>query len=279
MAYCRPVAAFCLCSTFVAVPTLGLCQEIPGQTGLVPPPATSLRTESARPFGGHVEKPQDMPGWSQLVKPLGSDFRRLATRDNLGLIQIGAIGALTFSPFDRRVQDAAWGTGSMHSALKPGATVGGFVYQSSAALATYAVGRVTKQTRIAELGVDLVRAQVVSQTVTQAIKFSTQRTRPDGTSLSFPSGHTSSSFATASVVHAHFGLKAGIPAYAMAAWVAASRVQMKRHHVSDVIVGATVGLLAGRSVAFGRGSNRVEVSPMLVSGGAGVNLVRVGGRQ
>jgi membrane-associated phospholipid phosphatase len=220
-----------------------------------------------------------MPGVSQLFKPLKNDFRRMASRDNLALLQAGALGALTFSPWDRRVQDAAWGQGSVHSTLKPGALVGGFIFQSSAAIATYAVGRATKQTRIAELGVDLVRAQIVSQTTTQALKFATQRTRPDGTSLSFPSGHTSSSFATASVLHAHFGPKVGIPAYAMAAWVAASRVQMKRHHVSDVIVGASIGLLAGRSVTFGHGSTRFGLSPMAVPGGGGINLVRIGGRQ
>jgi membrane-associated phospholipid phosphatase len=55
---------------------------------------------------------------------------------------------------------------------------------------------------------------------------------------------------------------------------------MKRHHVSDVIVGASVGLLAGRSVTFRRGTNRFSISPMAVpgGGGGGINIVRVGGR-
>lgn len=216
-----------------------------------------------------------MPGLSQMVKPLGGDFRRLFSRQNIPLLQVAGIGALTFAPWDRTVQETRWGNGTVREVLEPGATVGGFVYQSAAALGTYAVGRATGKPRIAELGVDLVRAQIVSQSVTQAVKFATQRTRPDGTTLSFPSGHTSSAFATASVLRAHFGLKAGIPAYAMAAWVATSRVQMKRHHVSDVIVGASVGLLAGRSVTFGRGSNRFALSPMAVPGGGGVSLVKV----
>ena len=220
-----------------------------------------------------------MPGFSEMVKPLKNDFRRLASRDNLALLQVGALGALTFAPFDHKVQTTAWGDGTIHSTLKPGAVVGGFVWQSSAAFATYAVGRVTKQPRVAQVGVDLVRAQIVSQSVTQAVKFATQRTRPDGTSLSFPSGHTASSFATASVLHSHFGWKAAVPAYAMATWVAASRVQMKRHHVSDVIVGASVGLLVGRSVTFGRGAKRFSLAPMAVPGGGGVSIVSVpGGR-
>jgi membrane-associated phospholipid phosphatase len=221
-----------------------------------------------------MSKPE-MPGFSQMVKPLKGDFARLFRRENLPLLQVAGVGALTFAAWDQTVQEARWGTGTFHEVLKPGATVGGFIYQTAAAVGTYTVGRVAGKPRVAELGVDLVRAQIVSQSVTQAVKFATQRTRPDGTSLSFPSGHTSSAFATASVLQAHFGFKAGIPAYAMAAWVAASRVQMKRHHVSDVLVGASVGMLAGRSVTFGRGSNRFALSPMVVPGGGGVSLMRI----
>ena len=80
------------------------------------------------------------------------------------------------------------------------------------------------------------------------------------------------------MVHAHFGLKAAIPDYAMVTWVAASRVQMKRHHVSDVIIGASVGLLAGRSVTFGRGFNRFTLSPMVVPGGGGITFINVESR-
>ena len=61
----------------------------------------------------------------------------------------------------------------------------------------------------------------------------------------------------------------------MAGWLATSRVQMMRHHISDVMVGASVGLLAGRSVTFGRGSKRFALEPMVVPGGGGVSLVKV----
>jgi membrane-associated phospholipid phosphatase len=228
-------------------------------------------------FGESKAKPE-VPGFADLVTPLKDDFRRLFRRNHAGFAQLGLLGALTFAPWDANVKTAGWGDGTVHTVLKPGEFVGGAIFQSSAAFATYAVGRVTKSPRVARLGADLVRAQIVSQTVTQAVKFSTRRTRPDGTELSFPSGHTSSSFATATVLNAHFGPKVGIPAYAMASWVAASRVQMKRHHVTDVIIGATVGVLAGRAVTFGVGSDRFALSPLAVPGGAGVSIVRLNGR-
>ncbi len=138
------------------------------------------------------------------------------------------------------------------------------------------MGRATGSSRVATIGAKLFRAQVAAQVTTQAIKFGTQRTRPDGTRLSFPSGHTSSSFATANVLQAELGWKAGVPAYAVAAWVAASRVQMDRHFLSDVIAGATVGLLAGRSVTVGRGHAKFSLSPMVVPGGFGATLVKIG---
>lgn len=266
---CRPYATLCLCALVAAVPRAVIAQE----------PATLLTASTkAAPMPADVGPRGDVPGFLDLFKPLKNDFRRMASPENLVLMQAGVFGALTFAPWDRRLASTAWGQGTVGDALQPGKVVGGMIAQSSAAVATYAIGRATGQARIARLGADLVRAQIVAQATTQAIKLTSQRTRPDGTPLSFPSGHTSSSFATATVLNAHFGWKAGIPAYAMASWVAASRVQMKKHHVSDVIVGATVGLLAGRSVTFGYGGSRFSVGPMAVPGGAGVSVVRLGDR-
>jgi membrane-associated phospholipid phosphatase len=264
----RPCVAACFVVALAAAPRLGLCQA----------PETAVETLRGEAASGapHTVR-REVPGLADLFKPLGGDFRRLASSGNIGLIQLGATGALTFGTWDRRVRDSGWGAGTTHAMLKPGAVVGGMVFQTSTAVATYALGRATHQPRLAILGADLVRAQLVSQATTQAIKGAVRRTRPDGTMLSFPSGHTASSFATATVLHSHFGWKVGLPAYAMASWVAASRVQMKRHYISDVITGATVGLLAGRSVTFGRGSTRCAVRPRAGPGGGGVSLTRMGG--
>jgi membrane-associated phospholipid phosphatase len=50
---------------------------------------------------------------------------------------------------------------------------------------------------------------------------------------------------------------------------------MQRHYVSDVIAGATLGILAGKSVTFGSGKARFGLSPVAVPGGAGVNITRL----
>lgn len=103
-----------------------------------------------------------------------------------------------------------------------------------------------------------------------------QRTRPDGTQYSFPSGHAATTFATATVLQRHLGWKAGVPAYAFATYVAASRVQVKRHYLSDVTMGAAIGIIAGRSVTLGRGDARFALSPSAVPGGGGVNFTWLG---
>jgi len=238
---------------------------------LVPEPAihatTAISTSTA-------PKHERMPLFGDLFKPLPGDFKHMASQQNLFLVTLGAAAVTTSHSVDGRVALSGWGNGTVHQTLAPGQVVGAFLVQTGGAFATYAVGRVTNKPRIAIIGAELVRAGFVAQGTTQMVKFATSRTRPDGTSHSFPSGHTASAFATASVLQSELGWKAGAPAYAIAAWVAASRVQMERHYLSDVIAGATVGILAGRSVTIGRGAARFSVAPTVVPGGVGVNFVK-----
>lgn len=96
---------------------------------------------------------------------------------------------------------------------------------------------------------DLFNAQVVNWLYTTALKRTVRRERPDGEDqLSFPSGHASNAFALATVVAGHYGWRGGIPAYALAGAMAASRLQRNRHHLSDVVGGAAIGYLVGHTV-------------------------------
>ena len=94
------------------------------------------------------------------------------------------------------------------------------------------------------------------------------RTRPDGSNNgSFPSGHTSGAFATATILQKRYGWKTGIPAYGLAAYVAASRLSENKHHLSDAIFGAAIGIIGGRTVTIGRGRVRLALSPTIPAGG------------
>ena len=107
------------------------------------------------------------------------------------------------------------------------------------------------------------------------VEVSIRRDRPDGTSgYAFPSGHASTTFATASVLEAHFGWKVGVPAYALATYVAASRLHENRHYLSDVVFGGALGMAAGRS-ATRHGRHHFALAPLAVPGGLGVVLTRI----
>jgi len=65
--------------------------------------------------------------------------------------------------------------------------------------------------------------------------------------FSFPSGHALNSFAIGSVIALAFPL-AAVPVLAVAASVAASRVVLGLHWLSDVLAGSLVGILIGTAV-------------------------------
>jgi membrane-associated phospholipid phosphatase len=120
----------------------------------------------------------------------------------------------------------------------------------------------------------LLRAQLAVGSWTYAIKLATQRTRPNGETHSFPSGHASASFATAAVLQDHYGWKVGVPAFVAAAYTAASRVTANQHWTSDVVFGAALGVACGRTVTIKFRESRISIAPAPVPGGAGV-LVNV----
>jgi len=85
---------------------------------------------------------------------------------------------------------------------------------------------------------------------TSVIKIIAHRQRPNGSSyMSFPSGHSSGSFALATGLNEIYGRKVGIPAYLMAFFIASSRINDNKHYFSDVVAGAFLGTWIGRSFA------------------------------
>ncbi len=146
-----------------------------------------------------------------------------------------------------------------------------------ASFTTYLVGRQRHVGWVQHLGMDLIEATLLSEGITQGLKVAIRRERPlreDGTrasGYSFPSGHAAVTFATATVFQQHFGWKAAVPTYLVASYVAMSRLHDERHFASDVVAGATEGIIIGRSVTF-HGRNYFA-SPMLVPGGVGVSVM------
>jgi len=214
------------------------------------------------------------PSLPSLFTSIGPDLRHLFTRGNALPLIVGTAGSLTAHHWDQGVATAHWGEDAGET-MTHGSFAGSLAIQQGGAFAVYSIGRLTHRPGVATLGADLFRAGLLAQTTTQAIKFTARRVRPDGSSLSFPSGHTASAFATATVLQSRFGWKVGLPAYAMASWVGAARMETNRHYLSDVIAGATIGILSGRTVTLGKGAARFEMSPMVgPHGGVGVGFTK-----
>jgi membrane-associated phospholipid phosphatase len=238
------------------------------------PPAATETAAATLPI---VAEPE-VGGLGWLVESTVSDFRRLPSHDTLRFLTIGASAAFMAGFADQSSSQQISSSRVLDSTLTAGQTLGGARMQLIGALATYTAGRISGSPRTASVGADLLRAQFLSQALTAGIKLSVRRTRPDGTQYSFPSGHSSVSFATATVLQRDLGWKVGVPAYAMATYVAASRVQDRRHFLSDVAFGAALGIAAGRTVTVGRGDARFAVAPAAVPGGAAVSFAWVGSR-
>lgn len=81
--------------------------------------------------------------------------------------------------------------------------------------------------------------------ITEVLKYGLDDlVRPNKGSRSFPSGHTSTSFASAEFMRKRYGWAYGIPAYLAATFVAHSRVESRQHYPRDVVAGAAIGILS-----------------------------------
>jgi membrane-associated phospholipid phosphatase len=80
--------------------------------------------------------------------------------------------------------------------------------------------------------------------VTYGLKYAVDERRPNGGRYSFPSGHASFSFSSAEFMRKRYGWEYGIPAYALASFVAYSRVESGQHYAHDVIAGASIGIVS-----------------------------------
>ncbi len=62
---------------------------------------------------------------------------------------------------------------------------------------------------------------------------------------SFPSGHTTASFAAATAIAIMLGKRFGIPALILALFIALSRLYVGVHYPSDVLAGVIIGVVCG----------------------------------
>jgi len=188
----------------------------------------------------------------------------------------GAGGASAFATRldDQLSSDPGQEWGRWSETFDPGAWIGNGAVLGAGAAVTYSVGRATGRRRPALLGRDLLRAQALAGLLTHAVKIAVRRQRPDGSSsYAFPSGHASTTFASAVVISRYVPRKWAFVTYGVASYVAVSRMHENRHYLSDVVFGSGLGIASGLTVMRNR-SHRWDIRPELTGSGVGIYVER-----
>lgn len=94
------------------------------------------------------------------------------------------------------------------------------------------------------LATDAMAAAMMAVMV-NGLKYSVDRTRPNGGHGSFPSGHTATAFMGATLLAHEYGHKSiwfPIAGYSVATATGVMRILNNKHYASDVLVGAAIGI-------------------------------------
>jgi membrane-associated phospholipid phosphatase len=223
-------------------------------------------------------------GWTTLLKDTGQDFLAFPRRTSTwALIGVGLAGALAAHPADDYTNEHMIGNRRADRFFTLGKVIGSSYVQVGTAVGLWTIGRYVfapaadepQTNKISHLGFDLIRAQIVSQAIVHAMKYSVRRDRPTGECCAFPSGHAATAFAAAAVLERHLGYRASWPALVGATYVAASRLVDNRHFLSDVVMGAAIGEATGWTIVGRHGRDEYAVQPVPVRGGLMVSIARV----
>lgn len=245
------IRRFCLWLIFLAVILVGV-EISPAQTTLpaaTPTPQASPKPSLEKQFFKNILRDQQAI-WTSPFRLRGKDIKWLAP---LGAATAGLIAT------DRRSSAFVSRNGSLPAVSRGFSQVGSFYATGGVAAGLYLIGRGTNNRRMRETGLLAAEALIDSGIVAQALKFTTQRPRPNNDGgrgrfftggNSFPSGHATSVWSLATVIAYEYQDRPLVRygAFAAATAVSLSRYTGRNHFLSDVLIGGAIGYGIGRFV-------------------------------
>jgi membrane-associated phospholipid phosphatase len=134
----------------------------------------------------------------------------------------------------------------------------------------------TDDPKFREISYEIGQSLVMGAIILYPLKIVTSRERPNREDQrSFPSGHATSAFAVAAVLDHYYGWKVSIPVYATGAFIAFGRMEQNKHFLTDVVAGATLGWIIGKTVTRGADDKPrwvPTVSPQAQGIALGINI-------
>jgi len=270
-------ALSCLALGLFMVPSVARAQDGDFPTGIILPDSAEPAAPSRAPAAGQNNVPSvEHTGLETLARDVYHDFTAFPRRESTWIILAagGGLAALAH-PWDDDVNARLVSSSAADKIWKPGHIIGGPVMYV-VPVALYVGGRYvlpqakddgSQTNKWSHLGLDLIRAEILTEALVHGLKVSVQRTRPNGENYSFPSGHAASTFALAAVLERHLGYRLAWPTLVIATYVGTSRLHDNVHFLSDVVFGAAVGEAAGWTVVGRHGRTNYAFAPTAVPGG------------
>lgn len=193
-------------------------------------------------FGFSVWAKTSGPTWAELhVYPF---FDKATDQNSQIILAAGALSVAVVNPQDDRIR-ADWK--NYHYISKDSANAGDLI--GSGAVGVLSMGTQYFFDEDRDNWVSHARALVWSTVFSSTLKVAFGRPRPGNSDShhSFPSGHATTAYTTATSLSYAYGWKAAVVAYPIATFVGLSRLSDDVHWGSDVVGGAFLGFWAARA--------------------------------
>ena len=213
-------------------------------------------------------------------------------KGDLKLTALAIFGTLMVASYDKHIahytQTASVQGSSSRQTLAKDLTKLNETTLTAGAIVGYGIGRLTRSSTLADVGLHTAEALVLTSVISQAIRGPLGRSRPSVSdnpyqfqfgkgfthfdNRSFPSLHSATAFAAASAIsgeiHARNANANAIISpliYTAAAVPGLIRMYLNQHWASDVVAGGFVGALIGsRVVSYAHSHNRTKLDRFLL---------------